>query len=271
MDSLLDKFGLDVDFYSVLIGWGLVFTRTFVMVFLVPFIGGRGIAGRVRLVTSVVLATYVYYLLSYNTADMIPDERGILIALFFKEIFFGLALGLTTVMLFYAIEAGGRMVDAQRGSSNAQIFLPALGQVSIFGLFQFWLGLSFFVAIDGHVMFLKSFLQSFEQVSIYTLPVIEPGMSPFLKLLIRMSADVVILGTQLAAPVLIAIFLTDLVLGIASKMAPQIPVFELGFMMKGYVGVIMVYLSIGTVLSQMDKFFDLMQSNTLRVIQFFSG
>ena len=174
-------------------------------------------------------------------------------------------------MLFYAIEAAGRMVDAQRGSSNAQIFLPALGQVSIFGLFQFWMGLSFFVAMDGHVLFLKSFLQSFETVSIYRLPVIEPGISPFLELIMRMSADVLILGTQLSAPVFIAIFLTDLVLGIASKMAPQIPVFEMGFMMKGYVGVIMVYLSIGIVVAQMDEFFGLMQENALRVIQYFAN
>jgi len=160
-------------------------------------------------------------------------------------------------------------VDAQRGSANAQIFLPALGQVSIFGLFQFWVGLAMFCYVSGHTIFLKAFFESFITVPIFSLPVVEPGLTPFLKLLIRMSADVLILGTQLAAPVLIAIFLTDLVLGICNKMAPQIPVFEIGFMLKGFVGVAMVYVAIVVMVEQMDVFFGVMNNNVRRIVLYF--
>lgn len=271
MNKLIEELGINIDFYATLIGWGLVFTRIFVVLIMTPFLGGRGIPGRIRMLTSAILAVYVYYFIADDMVNKIPDESGLIIALFFKEVFFGLAIGITTIMCFYAIEAGGRIVDNQRGSANAQIFLPALGQVSIFGLFQFWVGLAIFLAVSGHIVFLGAFMDSFAQVPVFSLPTLEPGFSPFLKLLIRMSADVLILGLQLAAPVLIAIFLTDLVLGIANKMAPQIPVFEIGFMIKGYIGVVMVYVSIAVLVTQMEVFFNLMNRNVKAIIIYFAG
>lgn len=270
MDQLAQQFGITIDLYDSLIGWGLIFMRTFVMLMLTPFLGGRGVSGRIRMVTAIVLSVFVFANLQDTLSGQLPDDKGLIIALFFKEVFIGLAIGLTTIMVFYAVEAGGRIVDNQRGSANAQIFVPQLGQVSIFGLFQFWLGLALFLQLNGHILFLNAFLKGFQVVPVFFLPTIEPGLSPFLQLMIRMSADVLVLGMQLAAPVLIAIFLTDLVLGIANKMAPQIPVFELGFMLKGYVGVVMVYVSLLVLVTQMDVFFKLMNENVEKVIRFFA-
>ena len=262
--------GVDLDLYATLIVWGLMFTRTLVMLLLVPFLGGKGVPTRVRLVVSFVLASFSYFVLYSENPPVMPDDRAILFAYFFKEVFFGLALGMTTVMSFYAIEAAGRIVDNQRGSANAQIFLPALGQVTIYGLLKYWIGIGVFLAMGGHIPFLKAFIGSFELVPVMSLPNIAPGFSPFLILVIRMSSDVLVLGMQLAAPVLIGVFLTDLVLGIANKMAPQIPVFEIGFMLKGYVGSAMVAVSIVVLVDQMSVFFDVMNSNVFRVIQYFS-
>lgn len=270
MNNLVEQLGINIDLYDTLIGLGLIFTRVFVMLILTPFLGGRGVPGRIRLLTALVLSVFAFYFLSDSMQNQLPEDNSLIIALFFKEIFFGLTLGVTTIMCFYAIEAGGRIVDNQRGSANAQIFLPALGQVSIFGLFQFWVGLAFFCATSGHVVFLEAFFDSFIKVPVFVLPQFEPGITPFLKLIIRMSADVLILGMQLASPVLIAIFLTDMVLGIANKMAPQIPVFEMGFMLKGYIGVGMVYVSMMVLVAQIDVFFDLMQMNVRKIVYYFA-
>jgi len=269
MSHFFEQLGINIDFYDFLISWALVFTRIFVILIITPFLGGRGVPGRVRFVVSFVISVYIFIVIKDSLLNNMPDDNGLIIALFFKEIFVGLGIGITSIMCFFAIEAGGRIVDSQRGSANAQIFLPTLGQVSIFGLFQFQLGLALFLFMGGHTVFLRAVFQGYVDVPVYALPTIAPGVTPFLELMIRMSADVLILGVQLAAPVLIAIFLTDLVLGIANKMAPQIPVFEIGFMMKGYIGVVMVYLSVMVLASQMDVFFDVMQSNVVRVIKYF--
>jgi flagellar biosynthesis protein FliR len=271
MNKLAELLGINIDLYAFAITWSLIFTRVFVMLIMVPFLGGRGVPGRIRVVVGMAITTFVFSMIGIDSVNLIPEDKGLLIALYFKEIFFGIAVGMTAILCFYAIEAGGRIVDNQRGSANAQIFLPALGQVSIFGLFKYWLALGFFCYISGHTVFLKAFIEGFQVVPIYTLPDIAPGISPFLTLIIRMSADVLILGMQLASPVIIAIFLTDLVLGIANKMAPQIPVFEIGFMLKGYVGVIMVYISVLILVDQMENFFGVMQINVKKIFLLFAG
>lgn len=269
-EFLAQKFGITFDFFTSGFVWALIFMRTFVMLMLVPFLAGKGVAGRFRLILAAILSTFIFVLMGAQAEATLPHDKAMIAALFAKEFFFGLAIGMTTLMCFYAIEAGGRIVDNQRGSANAQIFLPQLGQVSIFGLFQFQLALTLFLTFSGHIPFLRAYVESFTTLPVTTLPRMAPGFSPFLELMIRMSADVLLWGMQLASPVLIAIFLTDLVLGIANKMAPQIPVFDLGFLLKGYVGVGMVYVSILSVISQMDVFFKIMNDNVQKVILLFA-
>lgn len=263
--------GINLDLFSVFIVWSLMFVRTIVMVSMTPFLGGKGTPGQVRIVVSFVISLFAYMVIFGDTEPVLPQEKIVLVGYFFKEIFFGMALGMTTIMCFYAIEAGGRIVDSQRGSANAQIFVPALGQVTLYGLFQYWLGLALFLASSGHVIFLKAYLESFEIVNVLSFPNLAPGVSPFMELMVKMSADVLFLGMQLAAPVLIAVFLTDIVLGVANKMAPQIPVFELGFLLKGYVGSVMVAISILALVTQMDKIFNFMQIHVTQVIEVFQG
>lgn len=269
MDQITKALGLEFDFYSEFICWGLMFIRTLVVCQMAPFLASHGVPGRVRLIVAIVITTYAYALLREDMIHDLPEEKALLLALFFKEIFFGMAIGMTTIMTFYAIDAGGRIVDNQRGSANAQIFVPQLGQVSIFGLFNFWLAMIVFVGLSGHVIFLKAFVASFIKVPVLTLPKIAPGISPFMNHLIVMSGQVLVTGMQLAAPVLIAIFLTDVVLGIANKMAPQIPVFELGFMLKGYVGVFMVWVLIPIIIRIFALFFQKMQDNVETMILLF--
>ena len=267
MNALIEKLGINIDYYAGLVAYALIFVRIFVTLMLTPFLGGKMVPGRIRMLVSLLLAGYVFYFIRGDWLSQIPENKALLLALLFKEIFIGFAMGLTAVMCFYAVEAGGRIVDNQRGSANAQIFLPSLGQVSIFGLFQFWVGISLFLFMGGHILFLKAIFSSFNLLPVFSFPHLEPGMSPFLKLIIRMSADVLILGMQLASPVLIAIFMADLVMGIANKMAPQIHVFELGFVLKGYVGVLMVYISILVITSQMQHFFTAMQKDLEMLIR----
>lgn len=270
-DYLTKTLGINLDLYAVFIVWSLMFTRTIMMVSMTPFLGGKGTPGQVRIVVAFVISAFAYMVIYGDKDPVLPADKIILVGYFLKELFFGMALGITTIMCFYAIEAGGRIVDSQRGSANAQIFVPALGQVTLYGLFEYWLGLALFIGASGHVIFLKAYLESFKIVNVLSLPNLAPGVSPFLGLMVKMSSDVLLLGMQLAAPVLIAVFLTDIVLGVANKMAPQIPVFELGFLLKGYVGSVMVAISLITLTSQIDKIFDLMQSNVVKVIQAFAG
>jgi flagellar biosynthetic protein FliR len=270
MTAIAQQMGLDIDFYFVFFCCALLFSRIFIMLLFVPFLGSRAVPGRVRLITAFSLSLFLYPLIAPPLAHSFPESYGVLILLFFKEVFFGATIGLVTVMVFHAIEAGGRIIDAQRGGSNAQLFIPQLGQVTIFGMFMFWLAIAFFLSIGGHRHFLKAFFLSYETVPLLEFPGLAPGFSPFLELIVRMAGDVLIIAVQFATPVLIAILLVDLVLGVANKMAPQINVFELGFAAKGYVGPLMLYVSLLIIVTQMDIVMKAMIKNIYRLSKIFA-
>lgn len=252
MTALAERFGLNIDFYFTLICGGLIFTRIFVMLILTPFLGSQAVPGRIRVLLAFILTLFLYPLLTPALEGAVPENKGIIIVLFFKEVFFGFTVGLVTVMVFYALESAGRLVDHQRGGGAAELFIPQLGQSSVFGLFNFWLAIALFLSVGGHRLFLKAFFLSYQTVPLLTLPHLDPGFSPFVQFIVRLSGDVLVIAVQLAAPVIIAAFLIDIVLGIANKMAPQINVFELGFALRGYVAPLILYVALLVLITQMD-------------------
>ncbi|EKD42136.1 MAG: hypothetical protein ACD_73C00315G0002 [uncultured bacterium] len=269
MAQLLRSIGLEVDYYSELVIWSLIFSRVFTMILLTPFMGSRALPGRVRMTLAIILSLFLYPLIGAPLKDSLPDDKGLLLLLYFKEVFFGFTIGLINLMVFHALEAAGNVVDNQRGGANAQLFVPALGQVSLFGLFNFWMSIAFFLAIGGHRLFFEAFFRTFISVPLLTLPQLAPGFSPFLEFVTRLSGDVLVIAIQLSAPVLITVFLVDTVLGIANKMAPQINVFELGFGIKGYVAPLMIYVTLLVFVSQMHVIMDTMINSVKRAGELF--
>ncbi len=271
MTAIAEALGIHIDFYYSFICWGLIFTRVFVMLLFNPFLGSRVVPGRIRLAMSIILALFLYPLVVPASEGSLPADKGLIFALYFKEIFFGFTISLVTVMVFFAIEGAGKVVDNQRGGGNAELFLPQLGQVSIFGLYNFWLAIAFFISVGGHRLFLKAFALSFQTVPILSLPHFEPGLSAFLETMIKLSGDVLLIAMQLSAPVLIACFLVDMVLGIANKMAPQINVFELGHAIRGYAAPLILYISLLAIVTQMGSVMNQMVQSVYTLSQLFGG
>lgn len=253
MTAIAQLLGITTDLRFVFICWGLIFVRISVMLILTPFLGSEAVPTRGKMSLAIALSFFLYPFIVPPLQGTLPDDNGVILALFFKEAFFGLTIGLVTVMTFYALEAAGRVVDHQKGGGAGELFVPQLGQVSETGLFIFWLATAFFLSTGGHRLFLTAFLQSFQAVPLLSFPHLAPGLSPFLKLFINLSGQVLVIAVQIAAPVVIAAFLVDLVLGIANKMAPQINVFELGFAIRGYAAPLILYIAILTIVSQMDR------------------
>ena len=270
MSSILSALGIKTDLLFVFVCWGLIFVRILIMMLLTPFLGGKGVPAQARMTAAIVFSIFMYPLIVPPLKGLLPVNNGIILALFFKEAFFGLTIGLVTTMVFYALESAGRVVDQQRGEANAQLFVPQLGQVTIFGSFNYWMAVAFFLSIGGHRLFLKAFFESFKAVPLLGFPTLEPGFSPFLQFLVRLSGDVLVISIQLAAPVLITVLLIDIVLGIANKMAPQINVFELGFAVKGYAGPLMIYVSLYILISQMDFLMKGMVDSIIRLTALFA-
>lgn len=155
----------------------------------------------------------------------------------------GALLGYVAQLILLAVDAGGDMINMQMGLSSAMVLDPTTSsQVSILGKCFSTLGLIIFIELGGVYWLLQAFMHSFE---IFPL---DATIIPLTKLVnldyvVDLSSNVLYMGLQIASPVLLATLGQDIILGVISKTAPQVNVFQLSFLFKPVLGAaIMVWI-----------------------------
>ncbi len=148
----------------------------------------------------------------------------------------GAIIGFIINCIIKAVEAGGDMINMQQGVSSATIMDPTTSsQISIMGRIFSLLGLIIFMEIGGVYWTFNAFVRSFEIFPLYSqaIPLDEIINMPYL---IKITSNVLYIGLQIASPVLIATLGQDIILGIISKTAPQVNVFQMSFLFKPCMG-----------------------------------
>lgn len=149
---------------------------------------------------------------------------------------FGALMGFIANCILSAVEAGGDMINMQMGLSSAMVLDPtSQTQVSILGKFIGLLGLIIFINIGGIYWIFNAFLRSFEIFPVYAIA-IPLDKIVNMQYIITITSNVLYVGLQIASPVLLATLGQDIILGIISKTAPQINVFQLSFLFKPVFG-----------------------------------
>ncbi|MFQ6009447.1 MAG: flagellar biosynthetic protein FliR, partial [Candidatus Zixiibacteriota bacterium] len=164
-----------------------------------------------------------------------------LAALGAKEILLGLLIGLIFRLIFFGAETAGTIIGYQIGF--ALFNLPDVeegGQISILGQFWYLVAALIFLSINGHHLIVTAFAGSYE--------VIPPGVvglgAPVGELMIKCTAYVFVLALKIAAPLMIALFLTDVALGTIAKTIPTMNVFFVGFPIKISVGLLVMAMAL---------------------------
>lgn len=148
----------------------------------------------------------------------------------------GALIGYIVNCILLAIESGGDMINMQQGVSSATILDPSSGaQVSIVGKLFGILGLIIFLEIGGAYWTFNALIRSFEIFPVYA------SFIPLEKIidmdyLVKITSNVLYIGLQIASPVLLATLGQDIILGIISRTAPQINVFQMSFLFKPCMG-----------------------------------
>jgi flagellar biosynthetic protein FliR len=158
-----------------------------------------------------------------------------------QEVLIGLIIGFVVNLTFFGLQLAGYYLDTTMGFGMVNILDPNTGaEVPLLGQFNYILALLIFLAINGHHTLILSLIQSFE--------VVKPGML-FLKkeavgIFVKAFANMFYLGFKIAIPIMGAIFLVDVALGVIAKLIPQINVFVMGFPIKITLGLLLLILFI---------------------------
>jgi flagellar biosynthetic protein FliR len=179
-----------------------------------------------------------------------------------QELIIGLLAGFAGTLTFGAFQIAGKLMDMSSGFGAGQIFNPAMGDTgsAMDQLFTLT-ALLFFMITNGHHTFLLGLERTFA-----VLPLNTPLPDLSAARMLQMTAGFILLGVQLSLPVMGALLLTDLTLGMLAKVAPQVNVFFLGLPIKVWVGVMGLMLVLSNVVPIMGDMFKHLGNRMLEIL-----
>jgi flagellar biosynthetic protein FliR len=210
---------------AALSGFLLAMVRAAAWVFVCPPFSNKSIPMLVKMGLAAGLAIAV----TPDLADQaIPLEIAPLLVAAVIQAGIGVAMGFLGVLLVSAFQMAGSFIDLFAGFGMAQMFDPMSNTEStVFGRFYNLLVITLLFALNGHILLVKGFLTSFQAA-----PLAGPDVSDVAHLI---SHDVTLLFTaaiEIAAPLLAALFLAEIALGLLARAAPEMNVFVLGMPLK---------------------------------------
>ncbi len=159
-----------------------------------------------------------------------PHTMGTLIAWLLANLAVGIVLGFVTGLIFHLFTMAGAMIDFSSGLSIAQVFDPLSASRSApFGRSFTIIALTIFFAIGGHRLVVEGMAASFQTIGLTGSLDLSPDLAAAA---IELLSRSFVAALELAMPVVTALFVTELVLGIASRFAPQSNVFMVGLPLK---------------------------------------
>jgi flagellar biosynthetic protein FliR len=218
----------------------LVLFRIAGMMIWAPLLGSTQIPKRIKAMIACVLAASIAPSLSMTIA--IPQSPWLLALAIGGEITFGAAVGLILSLVFIAGQWAGEIIGQQMGLNLGQTLNPQFGGGgSVVGDLYFFLTLLVFLSIGGHMALIKGVFDSFAALPLLTVSV----NRPLFDTMVSVFQGAMVLAMQLAAPMLVAMLVVDMVLGFVGKTVPQLNIMTAGISVRALAGMLVLIVGIG--------------------------
>jgi len=235
------------DLMTLVLAVALGAARATPVVWLVAPLGGPRLPATVRAGFALLLAALAAPILvaSAGAATLAQASAPRLALLFAREVLVGLCLGFVAAAAFRAAEIAGRLADTLRGANIAEVLVPTADERSSpLGALYVLLATVVFLQIGGVPRLVDALLRSYQALPIGGgLPADSARRAA--AMVTVASAKLIASGMALAAPVIVALWLTDLALGLIARAAPQVPVYFIGLPLKGLLAIGVVLVGLG--------------------------
>lgn len=192
------------------------------------------------------------------------------ITLLAKEFMMGIILAVFSSVPFYMAQGSGVLIDFARGSSSLQVNDPfTQTQASDLGILYNYIMIVIFYEVNGFTYFFDAVMGSFDIIPAdgWINPAFFSFRHPFWETVWHLMTKIFAVSIQLAAPSLLAILMTELFLGIANRLAPQVQIAFLGMSLKSLAGLAMLAVAWVFIVKQLGVQLNLWLKEIPRVIQ----
>jgi flagellar biosynthetic protein FliR len=206
----------------------LIATRLSAMLVIAPVFSSRVIPARVK-AGLVILVSYIALPIVAAEGGTVPDGLIAFASLAVKEAIIGFAFGLIAQFLFAAFQTAGAFIDITAGFAIAQTFDPSANvSTSILGRWYNLVAVAAFLALGGHQLLVAGVVRSFTLAP----PLASPDLGAVVVGVLAQADDILLVVVQIAAPIIGALLITDVTLGVISRSVPQMNVFIVGLPLK---------------------------------------
>ena len=219
----------------------LVLTRVSGICMVAPVYGSEEIPRQIRALFAAAMA----FLIMPSQWHVQVDYPGSIFnyaAFVGSELLIGLSLGLGVHFLFTGIQLAGQVIGRVSGLMLADVIDPTSGvNVSVFSRVYYLVAIAAFVCIGGHRLLIMALLDTFEAIPPGAAE-IRPELGETFTTLLAQSFY---FGFQAGAPVVTAVLMSTVVLGLIARTMPQLNILAVGFGLNSMLSLGVMGFSIG--------------------------
>jgi type III secretion protein SpaR/YscT/HrcT len=233
----------------------LTMARLLPIIVIAPFFGSKNVPRVIRMMFGMALTAIFLPQNVMHITGTLPFSVTF-VGLLLKELLIGITLAFLASIPFYIASMAGTMIDHQRGASSLQITDPNMQtQTSSIGVLYNYVLIAIFFSLNGPFIFFDGIATSYQLIPVdgFINTALFTMNTPLKKLGIHLLATMMNLTIQLSAPALIGILVTDMFLGIANRLAPQVQIVFLGLSLKSWIGIGLMAAAWGLVVQVMGK------------------
>lgn len=198
--------------------------RILALLVVAPPFNNIAISVRIRLILGLAIAIAIAPALPPIPA--IEPSSGLGLWILAQQMLIGTAMGFSVRLIFSGIDMAGMMISMQMGLGFATLYDPEnKSQTPVVSEVLGVIALLLFLSINGHLLMIATLTHSFNALPIGAGL---PGSESWLNIA---KAGVIIFksGMLLSLPIVLALMITNLALGVLTKAAPQLNLFAIGF------------------------------------------
>lgn len=224
--------------YAWIAAFMFPFLRVLGLLLAEPVLGNRSVPVTAKLG----LALFITLLLVPVLPAMPPvppaSAAGVLIAA--QQLVIGLAMGFAIRIALTAAEMAGQLAGLQMGLGFAVFFDPqSSAQTAVVGQFVGLFAILVFLSTNGHAVVLSALAESFHQLPVSLAPLDPLGW----RILVEWGGVIFTGGLLISLPVVAALLIANLAVGIMTRAAPQLNIFAVGFPVTLATGFVALYLA----------------------------
>lgn len=234
----------------------LIFCRMTAFFVVAPIFSSRTIPSTYKIGLSGMIALLI--LMIQGTNQVIPNDLGYIL-LILREVLIGLLMGYVAFLIFSVIQTAGSFIDIQIGFGIANVIDPMTGaSAPVIGNFKYIIATLIFFSINGHHYLLDAVIRSYNWIPLSNDVFQRIYQGNVTEFLVRTFSQSFTLAFQMSAPLVVALFITDVALGFLARTAPQFNVFVIGIPLKIIVGLGVLLLLVPGFVYAFEHLFEIM-------------